>query len=56
MEVSPSDKLSDIDCAKDPNSARGGSRDVYVMSGGRVLRRSDEFKSCGSLTGAKCRS
>ena len=41
MEVSPEDKVQKI-----LNTVSGSERDVYVTSGGRILRRSDKLKSC----------
>ena len=41
MEVSPEDKVQKI-----LNTVSGSDRDVYVTSGGRILRRSDTLKSC----------
>ena len=41
MEVSPEDKVQKI-----LNTVSGSDRDVYVTSGGRILRRSDKLKSC----------
>ena len=42
MEVSPEDKVQKI-----LNTVSGSDRDVYVTSGGRILRGSDKLKSCG---------
>ena len=50
-EVSPSDKVSDV-AKRIPNSARGNNRDTSVTSGGRVLRRSEELRSCGVSDGS----
>ena len=41
MEVSPEDKVQKI-----LNTVSGSDRDVYVTSGGRILRGSDKLKSC----------
>ena len=41
MEVSPEDKVQKI-----LNTVSGSERDVYVTSGGRILRGSDKLKSC----------
>ena len=41
MEVSPEDKVQKI-----LNTVSGHDRDVYVTSGGRILRGSDKLKSC----------
>ena len=46
MEVALNDKVSDM-MRRIPS---GG--DVYVTSGGRVLRRSDELRSCGVVDGS----
>ena len=52
MEVSPEDKVQKI-----LNTVSGSDRDVYVTSGGRILRGSDKLKSfSGFETGAQCRS
>ena len=45
MEGSPNDKVSDV-VKRIPNSTRGNNRDMYVTSSGRVLRRSEELRSC----------
>ena len=41
MEVSPEDKVQKI-----LNTVSGSDRDVYVTSGGRILRRGDKMKNC----------
>ena len=41
MEVSPEDKVQKI-----LNTVSGSDRDVYVSSGGRILKGSDKLKSC----------
>ena len=41
MEVSLEDKVQKI-----LNTVSGNDRDVYVTSGGRILRESDKLKSC----------
>ena len=46
MEVAPNDKVSDM-MKRIPS---GG--DVYVTSRGRVLRRSDQLRSCGVVDGS----
>ena len=46
MDVSQNDKVGDM-MNRIPN---GG--DMYVKSGGRVLRRSDELRSCGVVDGS----
>ena len=47
MEVSPEDKVQKI-----LNIISKGDRDVYVTSGGRILRGSDKLKSCGVRDGS----
>ena len=47
MEVSPEDKVQKI-----LNTVSGSERDVYVTSGGRILRGSDKLKSCGVRDGS----
>ena len=47
MEVSPEDKVQKI-----LNTASKSDRDVYVTSGGRVLRGSDKLKSFGVRDGS----
>ena len=47
MEVSPEDKVQKI-----LNTAHGSEQDVYVTSGGRILRRSDKLKSFGVRDGS----
>ena len=47
MEVSPEDKVQKI-----LNTVSKSDRDVYVMSGGRILRGSDKLKSCGVRDGS----
>ena len=41
MEVSPEDKVQKI-----LNTVNGSDRDMYVTSGGRILKGSDKLKSC----------
>ena len=41
MEVSPEDKVQKI-----LNTVSGSDRDMYVTSGGRILKGSDKLKSC----------
>ena len=47
MEVSPEDKVQKI-----LNTVSGSERDVYVTSGGRILKGSDKLKSCGVRDGS----
>ena len=47
MEVSPEDKVQKI-----LNTVSGSDRDVYVTSGGRILRGSDKLKSFGVRDGS----
>ena len=47
MEVSPEDKVQKI-----LNAVSGSVGDVYVTSGGRILRKSDKLKSCGVRDGS----
>ena len=47
MEVSPEDKVQKI-----LNTVSGSDQDVYVTSGGRLLRGSDKLKSCGVRDGS----
>ena len=47
MEVSPEDKVQKI-----LNTVSGSERDVYVTSGGRILRGSDKLKSFGVRDGS----
>ena len=47
MEVSPEDKVQKI-----LNTVSGSDRDVYVTSGGRILRGSDKQKSFGVRDGS----
>ena len=51
LDVSPNDKGSDV-VRRIPSNVGCISRDVYVTCEGRVLRRSDELKSCKE---AQCR-
>ena len=47
MEVSPEDKVQKI-----LNTVSGSDRDVYVTSGGRILRGSGGLKSCEARDGS----
>ena len=47
LEMSPNDEVGDV-----PSSVRCGSRDVYGTSGGGVLRRSHELRSCRVVDGS----
>ena len=47
MEVSPEDRVQKI-----LNTVSGSERDVYVTSGGRILRGSDKLKSFGVRDGS----
>ena len=47
MEASPEDKVQKI-----LNTVSGSDRDVYVTSGGRILRGSDKLKSCDVRDGS----
>ena len=51
QEMSPNDKVVDV-VRRIRCSVRCESRDVYVTSGGRVLRRSEELRSCGVVDGS----
>ena len=45
LEMSPNDKVGDV-VRRILGSVLCGSRDVYLMSGGRVPRRTEELRSC----------
>ena len=49
--MSPNDKVGDV-VKRIPGSVRCERRGVHVTSGGRVLRRSEELRSCGGVDGS----
>ena len=51
MDVSLSDKVGDI-ARRIPNSAGCSQRDVYVTSEGRLLKGSEDLRSCGISDGS----